>query len=67
MSTRTARDGFYMNRYLILAWPGRVFAFVPGGHLVITGCPRGHSRRALSCKMNSEFDAFASSDPATKK
>ncbi|XP_003737464.1 fringe glycosyltransferase [Galendromus occidentalis] len=29
-----------------------------GGHLVMTGCASGHTRQALSCKMNSEFDAF---------
>ncbi|XP_022648403.1 fringe glycosyltransferase-like isoform X2 [Varroa jacobsoni] len=38
-----------------------------GGHLVVTGCPIGHSRRALSCKMNSEFDVFAASNRSQKK
>ena len=29
-----------------------------GGHLVVTPCPSDHSRQALSCKMQAEFDAF---------
>lgn len=29
-----------------------------GGHLVVTHCPPDHSRQALSCKMQAEFDAF---------
>jgi len=29
-----------------------------GGHLVVTSCPPDHSRQALSCKMQAEFDTF---------
>ena len=29
-----------------------------GGHLVVTSCPPDHSRQALSCKMQAEFDMF---------
>ena len=29
-----------------------------GGHLVVTSCPPDHSRQALSCKMQGEFDTF---------
>ena len=28
------------------------------GHLVVTSCPSDHSRQALSCKMQAEFDMF---------
>ena len=33
-----------------------------GGHLVVTPCPSDHSRQALSCKMQAEFDAFLDTD-----
>lgn len=33
-----------------------------GGHLVNTNCSASHNRRALCCKMASEFDAFLQSD-----
>ena len=29
-----------------------------GGHLIVTSCPPDHSRQALSCKMQAEFDTF---------
>ena len=29
-----------------------------GDHLVVTSCPSDHSRQALSCKMQAEFDTF---------
>ena len=29
-----------------------------GGHLVVTSCQPDHSRQALSCKMQAEFDTF---------
>ena len=29
-----------------------------GDHLVVTSCPPDHSRQALSCKMQAEFDTF---------
>ena len=29
-----------------------------GGHLIVTRCPSDHSRQALSCKMQQEFDTF---------
>ena len=32
------------------------------GHLVVTACPSDHSRQALSCKMQAEFDAFLDTD-----
>lgn len=33
-----------------------------GGHLVNTNCSASHNRRALCCKMASEFDAFLQSN-----
>ncbi|XP_066946624.1 fringe glycosyltransferase [Macrobrachium rosenbergii] len=33
-----------------------------GGHLVNTNCSASHNRRALCCKMASEFDAFLESN-----
>lgn len=33
-----------------------------GGHLVVTSCPADHSRQALSCKMQAEFDMFLDTD-----
>lgn len=33
-----------------------------GGHLVNTNCSASHNRRALCCKMASEFDAFLDSN-----
>ena len=33
-----------------------------GGHLVVTSCPPDHSRQALSCKMQAEFDTFIRTD-----
>ena len=29
-----------------------------GGRLIVTSCPPDHSRQALSCKMQAEFDTF---------
>jgi len=35
---------------------------VMANHLVITKCPSDHSRQALCCKMQAEFDAFLASN-----
>ena len=32
------------------------------GHLIVTNCPPDHSRQALSCKMQAEFDMFLRSN-----
>ena len=35
---------------------------ITSGHLVVTDCPADHSRQALCCKMQAEFDAFLASN-----
>ena len=35
---------------------------VGAGHLVATDCPSDHSRQALCCKMQAEFDHYLLTD-----
>ena len=42
-------------------------SLLTGGHLVVTPCPSDHSRQALSCKMQAEFDAFLDTDKRWEK
>jgi len=42
--------------------PDDTLDVVTANHLVVTECPADHSRQALCCKMQAEFDAFLASN-----
>jgi hypothetical protein len=61
--------GYYPKCEKALLSPRKTDAADPGvservgaGHLILTSCPSDHSRQALCCKMQAEFDHFLLSD-----
>ncbi len=61
--------GYYPKCEIAPLTPRKTDAADPGvservgaGHLIVTSCPSDHSRQALCCKMQAEFDHFLLSD-----
>jgi len=49
------------NTYFFTDFSDEETSISTNGHLVVTSCPSDHSRQALSCKMQAEFDMFLKS------
>jgi len=50
------------NTFFFTDQEDQVTSAATGGHLLVTNCPPDHSRQALSCKMQAEFDMFLRSN-----
>jgi len=50
------------NTYFFTDFADEETSISTNGHLIVTSCPSDHSRQALSCKMQAEFDMFLLSD-----
>ena len=50
------------NTFFFTDEEDEVTSVATGGHLLVTNCPPDHSRQALSCKMQAEFDMFLRSN-----
>jgi len=50
------------NTYFFTDFSDEETSISTNGHLIVTSCPSDHSRQALSCKMQAEFDMFLKSD-----
>ena len=50
------------NTYFFTDFSDEETSILTNGHLIVTSCPSDHSRQALSCKMQAEFDTFLKSE-----